>query len=80
MSAIYRTDSPPGPAGRWFMERLKLEVAERRKGIASPTPERRPPAAAERSIAIRSWGDTGASVAILNRSPAHTNIAADDRR
>jgi DNA-binding transcriptional LysR family regulator len=23
MSAIYRTDSPPGPAGRWFMERLK---------------------------------------------------------
>ena len=80
MSAIYRTDSPPGPAGRWFMERLKLEVAERRKGIASPTPERRPPAAAERSIAIRSWGDTAASVAILNRSPAHTNIAADDRR
>jgi len=22
MSAIYRTDRPPGPAGRWFMERL----------------------------------------------------------
>jgi DNA-binding transcriptional LysR family regulator len=30
MSAIYRTDSPPGPAGRWFMERLKQEVAELR--------------------------------------------------
>jgi DNA-binding transcriptional LysR family regulator len=29
MSAIYRTDNPPGPAGRWFMERLKQEVAER---------------------------------------------------
>jgi DNA-binding transcriptional LysR family regulator len=26
MSAIYRTDSPPGPAARWFMERLKQEV------------------------------------------------------
>jgi DNA-binding transcriptional LysR family regulator len=25
MSAIYRTDSPPGPAGRWFIERLKQE-------------------------------------------------------
>jgi DNA-binding transcriptional LysR family regulator len=25
MSAIYRTDRPPGPAGRWFIERLKAE-------------------------------------------------------
>ena len=25
MSAIYRTDSPPGPAGRWFVDRLKAE-------------------------------------------------------
>jgi DNA-binding transcriptional LysR family regulator len=23
MEAIYRTDSPPGPAGRWFIDRLK---------------------------------------------------------
>jgi DNA-binding transcriptional LysR family regulator len=23
MGAIYRTDSPPGPAGRWFIDRLK---------------------------------------------------------
>ena len=23
MTAIYRTDSPPGPAGRWFIDRLK---------------------------------------------------------
>jgi DNA-binding transcriptional LysR family regulator len=30
MSAIYRTDSPPGPAGRWFMERLKQGDAVRR--------------------------------------------------
>jgi DNA-binding transcriptional LysR family regulator len=31
MSAIYRTDSPLGPAGRWLMQRLKQEVAEERK-------------------------------------------------
>jgi DNA-binding transcriptional LysR family regulator len=31
MSAIYRTDSPPGPAGRWFIERLKQEHAADRK-------------------------------------------------
>jgi DNA-binding transcriptional LysR family regulator len=36
MSAIYRTDSPPGPAGRWFMERLKREVAEQRKRLRVP--------------------------------------------
>jgi DNA-binding transcriptional LysR family regulator len=27
MSAVYRTDSPPGPAGRWFIDRLKEEAA-----------------------------------------------------
>ena len=31
MSAIYRTDSPPGVAGRWFIERLKQEDAARSK-------------------------------------------------
>ncbi|HEY4443608.1 MAG TPA: LysR family transcriptional regulator [Steroidobacteraceae bacterium] len=31
MSAIYRTDSPPGPAGRWFIENLKQEEARRLK-------------------------------------------------
>jgi DNA-binding transcriptional LysR family regulator len=29
MSAIYRTDSPPGPAGRWFIEQLKQADAQR---------------------------------------------------
>ena len=29
MSAVYRTDSPPGPAGRWFIDRLKEEAALR---------------------------------------------------
>jgi DNA-binding transcriptional LysR family regulator len=27
MSAIYRTDSPPGPAGRWFIDYLKQQDA-----------------------------------------------------
>src|ERR1700729_3077841 len=27
MLAVYRTDSPPGPAGRWFIDRLKHEDA-----------------------------------------------------
>jgi DNA-binding transcriptional LysR family regulator len=36
MSAIYRTDRPPGPAGRWFMERLKQEVAEQSQETDTP--------------------------------------------
>jgi DNA-binding transcriptional LysR family regulator len=27
MGAVYRTDRPPGPAGRWFIDRLKQEPA-----------------------------------------------------
>jgi DNA-binding transcriptional LysR family regulator len=29
MSAVFRTDTPPGPAGRWLIERLKSNVAPR---------------------------------------------------
>ena len=29
MSAVFRTDRPPGPAGRWLIERLKSNVASR---------------------------------------------------
>ncbi len=29
MSAIYRTDSPPGPAGRWIIDHLKQAGAQR---------------------------------------------------
>ena len=32
MSAIYRTDSPPGPAGRWFIDYLKQEDTAPPKG------------------------------------------------
>jgi DNA-binding transcriptional LysR family regulator len=31
MWAVYRTDSPPGPAGRWFIDRLKKEQTPQRK-------------------------------------------------
>jgi DNA-binding transcriptional LysR family regulator len=34
MWAVYRTDSPPGPAGRWFIERLKQALP------AQPMPTR----------------------------------------
>jgi DNA-binding transcriptional LysR family regulator len=61
MSAIYRTDSPPGPAGRWFMERLKQEVAERSKETTAPVhaPEHRPPAAYSSRAAGNSFPKIG---------------------
>jgi DNA-binding transcriptional LysR family regulator len=31
MSAGFRTDTPPGPAGRWLIERLKSNIAPRAK-------------------------------------------------
>jgi DNA-binding transcriptional LysR family regulator len=31
MSAVFRTDRPPGPAGRWLIERLKSNIAPRAK-------------------------------------------------
>jgi DNA-binding transcriptional LysR family regulator len=54
MSAVYRTDSPPGPAGRWFIDRLKQEDArwlkERAPRSAVTTVQReRPPS---RSFAL----------------------------
>jgi len=48
MSAAYRTDSPPGPAGRWFIERLTQEdvaaaalKASRPAATSSASSERR---------------------------------------
>jgi DNA-binding transcriptional LysR family regulator len=37
MHAVYRTESPPGIAARWFIDRLKQEP----EAAASPTPHRR---------------------------------------
>src|SRR5258706_12978670 len=39
MFAVYRTDKPPGPAGRWLIERLKSNIASRaRTAKARRTP------------------------------------------
>jgi hypothetical protein len=35
MSAAYLTNSPPGRAGRWFIDRLKEEAAPRVNGEAA---------------------------------------------
>jgi hypothetical protein len=35
MSAVYRSDSPPGPAGRWLIDHLKQEDAQGLKQKAS---------------------------------------------
>jgi DNA-binding transcriptional LysR family regulator len=66
MSAIYRTDNPPGPAGRWFMERLKQEVAEPRRKNArlDQPPHHRPQAASDYRHAPL--------LGIRSRSPVHT--------
>jgi DNA-binding transcriptional LysR family regulator len=62
MSAVYRTDSPPGPAGRWFIDRLKQEDARWLKetaplSAAATTKRERPPG---RSLAmIRSLSTNG---------------------
>jgi DNA-binding transcriptional LysR family regulator len=38
MSAIYRTDSPPGPAGRWLIDHLKQEDVLRLQPQAASAP------------------------------------------
>jgi DNA-binding transcriptional LysR family regulator len=46
MWAVYRTDSPPGPAGRWFIERLKQALPAPRlqpRSVAANAARRRPP-------------------------------------
>jgi DNA-binding transcriptional LysR family regulator len=39
MVAIYRTDSPPGPAGRWFIDRLKqAQAPPLKRELSRPQP------------------------------------------
>ena len=39
MTAIYRTDSPPGPAGRWFIDRLKqAQTPPLKRELTRPQP------------------------------------------
>jgi DNA-binding transcriptional LysR family regulator len=54
MGAVYRTDSPPGPAGRWFIDRLKQAQAptlirgpsqSQPASVAAKAARRRPPSA-----------------------------------
>ena len=44
MSAVWQTRSPPGPAGRWFIERLKEILVSSRapKSRAAETQKRLP--------------------------------------
>jgi hypothetical protein len=56
MSAIYRTDSPPGPAGRWFIDYLKQEDTTPSKGKTTALPSsiaKRPNSTSRRSFAKR---------------------------
>jgi DNA-binding transcriptional LysR family regulator len=54
MWAIYRTDSPPGPAGRWFIDRLKQDQAPPLKGATSRSPASNAAPAARRRSSKRS--------------------------
>jgi hypothetical protein len=36
MSAVFKTDAPPGPAGRWLIERLKSNTAPPRERRSAP--------------------------------------------
>lgn len=42
MSAVWRSSSPPGPAGRWFIERLKQIPAPENTIPTSKTPTKKP--------------------------------------
>jgi len=53
MSAIYRTDSPPGPAGRWFIEHLKQEDVRQAKEMTARSSASRASAAKRRQASSR---------------------------
>jgi DNA-binding transcriptional LysR family regulator len=50
MSAIYRTNSPPGPAGRWFIDRLKHGVQPLKQTASRPQFRSAPPPRADISV------------------------------
>ena len=74
MSAVYRTDRPPGPAGRWFIDHLKQDDAQRltEKATLSADPittgQRSPPS---RSSASKGRSRSAASTTKRQRSPSH---------
>jgi DNA-binding transcriptional LysR family regulator len=72
MWAIYRTDSPPGPAGRWFIDRLKQEQAPPPKQLPSRSP---PASAAPKSARRRPSNRSSASKSKRSRGrQAHLSI------
>jgi len=56
MWAIYRTDSPPGPAGRWFIDRLKQEQLPPLSSSRGKKPVKRTVRGARHRLRPRSTG------------------------
>jgi len=54
MSTIYRTDSPPGPVGRWFIERLNQEITAGEKLNPGRRSEHGLPGISDRLVVFRS--------------------------
>lgn len=67
MSAVYRTDNPAGPAGRWFIDRLKQEDARWLE-------ERAPRSAGAAAKSVR---PTGRSLAMIRSFPGNALPAAN---
>jgi len=67
MSAVYRTDNPAGPAGRWFIDRLKQEDARWLE-------ERAPRSAGATAKRVR---PTGRSLAMIRSLPGNGLPAAN---
>lgn len=68
ISTIYRSDSPPGPVGRWFIERLKQEAAAGEKMSLDRHSEHRLPGISDRLIVFRS------------REKRHDSVGGNPRR
>jgi DNA-binding transcriptional LysR family regulator len=61
MSAVYRTDNPPGPAGRWFIDRLKQEDA---RWLDANAPR-------SAAVTAKRLRPTGRSLALIRSLPAN---------
>jgi hypothetical protein len=58
MSAIYRTDSPPGPAARWFIDYLKQNIQRSKEKTAIVSVLKASTAKRQRSANRRSLAKT----------------------
>jgi len=93
MSAVYRTDSPPGPAARWFIDQLKQGDAQRANETASHFVTATASAAEAKNAGARFANAGGRRIVDRNASPSpagradrdhlatpHTGHAAGHRR